>query len=517
MKHAVVFALSVVSFLCAHEASARWDEGGPRLNGPRAFGATPGKFFLYAFPTCGSRENLCYSLSDGHLPDGVTLDSRTGVLSGRAVESGAHSFVVRVENAQGWCEKPFTLVVKRGAMALTPPMGWTSWNAYTQDVDRERIEANARALVEKGLAAYGYAYVNIDSCWQGDRDEVSHALQPNSRFSDMSGLVAKLHKMGLKVGIYSTPMVVAWGSDESRLFRGGSGYPLDPVHFHGHFGGCGKIGYEREDAVQFSKWGMDWLKYDWPTTDIEHTRRMREALDESDRDIVLQVCTQCKIKDASAYEEMSSLVRGSPDTKDDWHYLITGEPQNKRELFKAADAWLDHIRPGFWYDLDMLALGRMRAFRTKHARKIGERTPEEFENRLSRIEQESHFAWWAILPAPLFVSCDLTQIDDFTLDLVTNEELLSINQDYPAKPARYVDMDGGRRRVWERTLSNGDRVLAFFNLGDDVWIVRRKLAGRFAVRDVLRHTNRGFLDAVEVELQPHGCNVFVLSFKGECN
>lgn len=490
---------------------ARWDAGCPRIMGPKAFGATPGRVFSYSFPTCGDRNGLRFSISHGSLPPGAVLDVVTGGLTGRVVKAGNYSFKVRAQNVLGACVKEFLLVIGDGALSLTPPMGWTSWNAFTQDVDRRRIESSACAIVEKGLAARGYSYVNIDSCWQGNRDEKSKALQPNEKFPDMGGLVRKIHDMGLKAGIYSTPMVIAWGSDESRVFLGGTGYPLDPEYFHDYYGGCGKVGYEEMDATQFAEWGFDWLKYDWPTTDVVHAKRMRRALDATGRDIVLQLCTLCRVKDAAAYAESASLVRESPDTKDDWHYLLTGDTENKRELFKAADAWLALIRPGFWYDLDMFSLGVMRCWRTEHLAQRGAPPPSSFANHLTRDEQESHFAWWAIIPAPLFLSCDLDNLDDFTLNLVTNEELIEINQDYPAVPATFVDLENGTCRIWKRLLSDGRRVIAFFNLGEAVWMVNHPLEHRCLVRNVLTRTDLGECDVISISLRAHACSVFVLT------
>lgn len=498
MLCAAVAAVATLGF-------AAWDEGAPKINGPRAYGATPERDFMYAFPTTGDRDGLAFSVSTGSLPDGVSLDAKSGVLSGRVGTPGEYRFTVKAANGLGSSEKPFTLVIGANARALTPPMGWTSWSAFTTDIDQDLIAATAEAIVRKGLAAHGYAYVNIDSCWQGQRNRKgSSALQPNENFPDMRGLVKRIHALGLKAGIYSTPMVHAWGSRDDRLLLGSTTYPLDPRFPHPHFGGCGKRSMERHDAAQFADWGFDWLKYDWSPTDAYHCRTMREALDRTGRDIILQVCTACALSNAVEYAACVQLARGNGDTDDTWEKCARYMPR--------IDPWLRHVRPGFWYDLDMLAVGLMRIGRNEsqvRATRPGEAPDKRLSNRMTQVELESHFAWWAIVPAPLFLSCDVANMDEFTLSLVTNDELIEINQDYPAAPATFEDFDGGKRRVWTRRLSDGRTVLGFFNLGDDEWTVKRSLPRTAEVRDVMARADLGRADALSVTLSPHACKVYM--------
>ena len=507
MKEMHRYRVFAIFLLAAVSVAAQWDEGAPRINGPKVYGATTGRAFLYAFPTCGSREGLKFAVSDGSLPAGVVLDEKSGVLSGKVAAAGEYPFEVSAANAIGTARKRFSLVVG-DRRALTPPMGWTSWNAFTTDVDQELVEATAEAIVKKGLAAHGYAYVNVDSCWQGQRNSPKNAaLQPNEKFSDMGAMVKKIHALGLKAGIYTTPMVHAWGSTRERLLPGSTSYPLDPDYYHPQFGGCGKKGYEKEDALQFAEWGFDWLKYDWSRTELHHTRIMREALNATGRDFTLQVCTRAKLSDAREYATCCELARGNTDTKDDWKFM-------REHVMRRADGWLPQVRPGFWYDLDMLAVGAMRIGRkggAEHAPRPGQPLPKEMDNRMARDEIASHFVWWAIIPTPLFLSCDIERIDDFTLSLVTNDDLIEINQDYPAKPATFEDVDGGKRRIWRRDLSDGRKVLAFFNLCDDgEWKVSHPVGGSFDVRDVLAKANLGKRDSIEVVLPIHACKVYIL-------
>lgn len=509
MNATKILSTMIAVMVCAGvQGKARWDEGAPRINGPKVYGATPGRTFLYTFPTCGTRDGLTFSVSGGKLPPGVSLDGKKGILSGAVKKAGEYPFEVSAVNALGKASKRFSLVIG-DRRALTPPMGWTSWSAFTTDVDQELVEETAKAIVEKGLAAHGYAYVNVDSSWQGQRNaENTAALQPNEKFPDMGAMVKKIHSLGLKAGIYSTPMVHAWGSRRERLLLGSTSYPLDPEYYHSHFGGCGKKGYEKEDALQFAEWGFDWLKYDWSRTDTHHTRVMREALDATGRDFILQICTGAQLSKAQEYSAACELARGGGDTKDVWEFL-------GGRIMRRVDGWLPHVRPGFWYDLDMLAVGAMRITRNERAVRVprpGEPLPKQMLNRLSRDEIASHFAWWAIIPVPLFLSCDILRIDDFTLSLVTNQDLIDINQDYPAKPATYEKIDGDKRRIWRRDLSDGRKVLAFFNLDDaSEWKVSHPLSGAFAVRDVLAEADLGRRDRIEATLPKHASKVYILA------
>lgn len=497
-------ALTLVAAALAFAGQAAWNEGSPRINGPKVYGATPSRQFMYTFPTTGDRNGLEFAVSGGNLPAGVSLDAKSGVLSGSVKDPGSYSFTVRAGNVLGACEKPFTLEVGANARALTPPMGWTSWNAFTRYVDQELVAASADAIVQKGLAAHGYAYVNIDSCWQGARNKKgSAALQPNERFPDMGALVKQIHSLGLKAGIYSTPWVHAWGSSPCRLLPGSTTYPLDPEYFHKQFGGCGKVSMEKYDAAQFAEWGFDWLKYDWCKTDVYHCRTMREALDLTKRDMILQAGTQCRSTNALEYAKWVQLARGSGDTKDKWSCIVRVE--------KGVDSWLGYIRPGFWYDLDMLAVGDMLIGRSSlRPPRPGEKPDEKMRNHLTEDEVAFHFCWWAIIPAPLILSCDIINISDSTLGLVTNADLLEINQDYPAKPAEFKDFDNGTRRLWMRELSDGRTVLGFFNIADGEWQVSHALPAPMEVRDVLPGADLGVKTELSFTLRPHSCKVLIL-------
>ena len=175
----------------------------PRINSARVFGVRPGAPILYTIAASGERP-LTFA-ADG-LPEGVVLDRKTGRLTGSVAAAGTYRITMRASNAKGSDERILRLEVGE-RIALTPPMGWNSWNCWGNSVSQEKVLSSARALVDKGLADYGWTYVNIDDGWQGRRGGELNAIQPNAKFPDMKALADDLHNMGLKLGIYSGPWV----------------------------------------------------------------------------------------------------------------------------------------------------------------------------------------------------------------------------------------------------------------------------------------------------------------------
>ena len=173
----------------------------PRINGPKVYGARPGAEFLFRIPTTGERP--IQWTAEG-LPKGLKLNRNTGIITGKVKKAGTYHVVLKASNALGETSREFRIVIG-DKIALTPPMGWNSWNCWGNSVSQEKVMSSAKALLEKGLADYGWAYVNIDDGWQGLRGGKYNAIQPNSKFPDMNGLADFLHGNGLKLGIYSGP------------------------------------------------------------------------------------------------------------------------------------------------------------------------------------------------------------------------------------------------------------------------------------------------------------------------
>src|SRR5208283_2381540 len=180
----------------------------PRINGPNIFGVRPGSPFLYNIPATGDRP-MTFSVEN--LPKGLSVDPATGQITGRVKTQGEYAVVLHAKNAQGENQKKFRIVVG-DKIALTPPMGWNSWNCWAGAVDQQKVLQSARAMVASGLINHGWTYVNMDDTWQGQRTGKDHALQGNGKFPDMKGLCDEIHKMGLRAGIYSTPWITSYGS-----------------------------------------------------------------------------------------------------------------------------------------------------------------------------------------------------------------------------------------------------------------------------------------------------------------
>ena len=485
-----------------------YNEGEPVINGPSILGISPGKKCFFTFPVRGERQ-MTFKI-DGQLPDGIVLDQEKGILAGQTQEEGDFYFKITVSNHHGTAKRDFQLSIYPNQIALTPVMGWTSWNAYMDSVDQQKVILNANALVEKGLAARGYNYINIDSCWQGHRDSETLALQPNRRFPDICNMVSDIHSLGLKAGIYSTPMVVAWGSTKFELYRGSTGYPLDPNYPHTYFGGCGQFSFEEADARQWAEWGFDFLKYDWPVCDVEHTRRMSEALRKTDRDIILSLATGCILEEFDLYRKYANLCRSNVDTADRWESI--------RNNMLTAEKWAEQTGPGTWFDLDMLALGYMEIERNAENPYYDPFLTDSRQNRLTRDEQIFHMSAWALFPSSLILSCDLTMLDDFTTDLVCNEEILAINQDRLGRGIvcvhdETVRSDSGKVirevRVYRKELWDNKVAYGFFNLSDSEQQLNFDFEKEVFLRDAWGCRDIGRTCSVAMCLPSHGAKVLL--------
>ncbi len=226
----------------------------PRINGPAIFGVRPGNPFLYRIPATGARP-MEFSIES--LPAGLAVDAKTGQITGSLKQPGEHLVTLRAKNALGTSEKKFKIVVGE-TIALTPPMGWNSWNAYHGSVTGENVTHAARAMASSGLIQHGWTYINIDDAWQKERGGPFKAIQPNEKFPDFQKMCDEIHALGLKVGIYSTP----WTTSYARYIGGSSD---DPNGAWSKGGGRrnGEIPFAEADAKQWAVWGIDYLKYDW--------------------------------------------------------------------------------------------------------------------------------------------------------------------------------------------------------------------------------------------------------------
>ena len=304
---------------------APWDEGAPAIHGPDISGASAGKPFLYAVPTTGERP---MRFAAEGLPEGLRLDPASGHISGAARRDGDFRVLLRAENRHGKAEKEFAIAIGRG-LALTPPMGWNSWNAWRRWVDDGKVRAAADGLVRTGLAARGYTYVNIDSCWQGERGGKHNAIQPNRKFPDMArarwttstprgSSSASTRRPGLCRGAAARQQAMAdWGGP--GLIGCSSGapdpdytpnppIPGGPLRGHGQARGPGR------GAMGGVGRGLPQVRLE--PTDPLSLERMGRLVKAAARDIVLSICTDARLEHVDAYKTWAQMWRGIPDTFD---------------------------------------------------------------------------------------------------------------------------------------------------------------------------------------------------------
>ena len=439
--------------------AAQWNAGAPAINGPGIYGASPGKDFLYLIPTLGERP---IRFTAEGLPAGLVFDGAGGRINGRATEAGEYRVLLRAENVHGKAEREITIVIDENALALTPPMGWNSWNCYRSEIDAEKIERIAEGMVSSGLAARGYAYVNLDSGWQSNhRGGPFNSIVPHEGFPDMGALCAKVHALGLKIGIYSGPFVVPWGTEGCGSTSGRMNTHLSYNPEWGKY--IGLVTHEAEDVAQWAAWGIDYFKYDWTPTDVETARRMSQALKRAARDIVYSVTTTVSLTDAEEISRLCNLWRSNDDTRPAWESVMKNGFGNGQ--------WNPYIGPGHWFDLDMTAI-----------------LPRD-GSRLTENELIACFTCWAMRPSPLMIDCVPTELDPFTHSLLCNEEVIAVNQDALGMPSAAIT---GRDaiEVQLKPLADGGYAVGFFNLTDEAAesmeldFARFGLPGEIRVRDL---------------------------------
>jgi alpha-galactosidase len=407
----------------------------PMINYPRITGATPGRPFLFRIPASGAGD---LTFTAANLPGGLTLDPKTGIISGSLLKEGRADVQVGVRNAAGDVSNTvITIVGGKDALALTPPLGWNSWNVWAAKVDDAKVRAAADGLVSSGLAAQGFTYVNIDDAWEGPRT-ANGEITSNEKFPDMKALADYVHSKGLKIGIYSSP-----GPRTCQEIFAGS------------------YQHEDQDAHTWAKWGFDYIKYDWCSySDVEPLAsraplealqkpyvKMRTILDTLDRDFVFSLCQYGWGKVWEWGDQVGgNLWRVTGDITDTWPSMSSiGFQQTGHEQYAG---------PGHWNDTDMLVVGKVGWGRDDGPR----------PTRLTPDEQLTHISLWALQAAPMLIGADLSQVDGFTRDLLGNREVIAIDQDPLGKAAHRVSSDGWTE-VWARPLADGRVAVGLFNRG----------------------------------------------------
>lgn len=459
----------------------------PVINPPRIFGVRPGHPILFTLPVSGCRP-MRFSVAG--LPEGASFDTEKGRLSGSVAARGEYNLVFTAENEFGKDEREFKLVVG-DKIALTPPMGWNSWNCFASAVSENDIRNAADAFARSGLMDYGWSYINIDDYWQnhqgdtpsaqdilGDFRNSDGSVCVNNRFRDMKGLADYIHSLGLKAGIYSSPGPSTCGKC------------------------AGSWMYEAKDAAQYAEWGFDYLKYDWcsygnvaPGLGLKKAMApyllMGRELERQNRDIVFSLC-QYGMDNVSTWGALTGgqCWRTTDDIRDSWPSVMS---------IAGRQEGLEHFAgPGAWNDADMLVVGY-----------VGW-GPKLHPTNLTHNEQYTHITIWALTASPLLIGCDLTKLDDFTLALLTNPEVLEVNQDPLGKAASRIYCDGWYQGAWARPLSDGSIALALINISPVVRKISLDLekelgiVGKWKVRDLWKREDEGYAEGTfEAELLVH--------------
>lgn len=398
----------------------------PIINNPLVYGARPGNPFLWTIMATGQRP-MKFEASE--LPDGLKLDQTTGFITGKAKTKGEYKVLLKATNDKGRDEKE--VLFKIGdEIALTPPMGWNSWNCWGLSVDDEKVRDAARMMNDK-LHAHGWTYVNIDDGWEAKERTKQGEILSNEKFPNFKALTDYIHSLGLKFGIYSSPGHITCG---------------------GH---VGSYQHEEIDAKTWEKWGVDYLKYDHcGYLEIQKNSEeksiqepyivMRKALDKVNRDIVY--CVGYGAPNVWNWGEQAggNQWRTTRDITDEWNVVTA--------IGFFQDVCAPATAPGKYNDPDMLVIGKL-------GKGWGEKVHDSY---LTADEQYSHLSLWSILSAPLLIGCDMANIDDFTLNLLTNREVIAVDQDPLVAPAVKIMTENGQ--IWYKKLYDGSYAVGLFHV-----------------------------------------------------
>lgn len=315
-------------------------------------------------------------------------------------------------------------VASSARLALTPPMGWNSWNKFACNVSEQLIRETADAMVRTGMRDAGYQYVNIDDCWHGERDSLGFIRPDSARFpSGMKALADYVHDRGLKLGVYS---------DAGSKTCGGK---------------PGSRGYERQDALTYAKWGVDYLKYDWCNTEQLNAHgaylTMHDAIAATGRPIVLSICEWGTDKPWEWGPSVGQLWRTTGDIYACFDCIADHGTWKSWGTMQILDMQRDLRRyagPGHWNDPDMLEVG----------------------NGLTASENRAHFSMWSMLAAPLIAGNDLRAMPADVASVLTNRDVVGVNQDsLGVQGFRYSANDSVE--VWFKPLTRGDWAMAVLN------------------------------------------------------
>ncbi len=365
---------------------------------------------------------------------------------------------------------------KYEGLALTPPMGWNSWNVFGCDINEDLIKEIADKLVESGMKDAGYEYIVIDDCWQISRDENGKIVPDPERFpSGIKTLADYIHSKGLKFGIYSC------AGTKTCQNRPGSN------------------GYEIIDASTYAEWGVDYVKYDWCNSEgidpYKAYTDMSKALAGTGRPIVFSMCEWGNSRPWAWAQNVAHLWRTTNDIVDCWDCRREWGGMGWTIILDAQVGLEKYAGPGHWNDPDMLEVGN---------------------GNMSYNEYVAHFSFWCLLAAPLMAGNDLRKMDDSIKGILLNKDAIAINQDVAGIQGSKV-YDDGDFEIWKKELDNGDIAVIYFNrnqhsfnyptLWEEIGITHN-----MTVYDIWKHENIGEVDQLKnLLLDGHSVKFFRLS------
>ncbi len=448
----------------------------PRINSPRVIAVRPGSPFLFRIPCTGERP-IQFHLEG--LPEGLTVNSE-GIITGTIKNRTPDTYPIQITatNNHGKDQNTLKIVVSE-TLALTPPMGWNHWYIHYDKITADIIKQSADLMITSGMADVGYQYVNIDDCWANakehhdpmrvgpERNENGDIL-PNKHFPNMKDLTDYIHSKGLRAGIYSSP-----GPQTCAGFTG-------------------SYQHEEQDAKKFAEWGFDFLKYDWCSYSkilspkkIENLKKpyqqMGDILKKLDRDIVFNLCQYGM---GAVWKWGKEVGGNSWRTAGDLGYELLQYHDVAR---RNASHW-EYTGPGAWNDPDYLLIGYIVDPTT-----MGEPKPCP----LTPSEQYSYMSLWCLMASPLFFSGDMTRLDEFTLNILCNPEVIEINQDPMGIQGHPIIINKEQNyEIWIKPLSDRSTAIGIFNLDE----IEQNIAVQWneiglsenqKVRDLWRQTDLG--------------------------
>ncbi len=456
----------------------------PKINSAKVFGVRPGRPFMYTIAATGKRP---MSFAAENLPYGLSLDKQTGIITGVIKEKKETIVQLKATNELGTATRDLKIVAG-DKIALTPPMGWNGYNRFADSIDHETVKAAVDAMINSGLINHGWTYINIDDSWStkpgstdpmriGDPRDANGMINANKKFPDMKALTDYIHMKGFKAGIYSSPSNLTC-SDYTATY-----------------------GFEEEDARRWAEWGFDYLKYDYcsysdlvKSNTVETLKKpyivMRNALDKVDRDIVFSM-SQYGGGDVWKWGEEigGNSWRTTGDLIDTWPSIS--------EIGFSQVGIEKYAGPGHWNDPDMLVVGYMGWGHVK------------YPSRLTADEQYAHISLWSLLASPLLIGCDVADMDDFTKNLFTNDEVIEINQDpLGRQAARIFQKDD--LEIWMKEMEDGSKAIGLFNRNDTKKTIKADwstlgLNGKQIVRDAWRQKDEGtFSRSFSAVVPAHG-------------